>query len=70
MNDIYLTCDQAEEIIMAVEVGMYNIDIPGARSKLAHARLLMASQQSEPEIDLNMRSGEHCHEICLKKETE
>ena len=52
MNDIYLTLDQAEEILMAVEVGMYNIDYPGARSKLAHARLLLASQQSaEPDCE-------------------
>jgi len=52
MNDIYLTLDQAEEILMAVEVGMYNIDYPGARSKLAHARLLVASQQyAEPDYE-------------------
>ncbi len=33
-----------------------------------HARLLMASQQAEPEIDFNMRSGKHCNEISLRKE--
>ena len=35
---------------MAVEVGMYNIGYPGARSRLAHARLLIASQQSEDVV--------------------
>ncbi|MBW1996183.1 MAG: hypothetical protein JRI77_17305 [Deltaproteobacteria bacterium] len=44
MNEFYSTHNQAEEIVMADEVGMYNIDVPGARLKLAHARLLIASQ--------------------------
>lgn len=44
MNEIYLTKDEAEKILMAVEVGSYNIDYPGNRSKLAHARLLIASR--------------------------
>jgi len=46
VNEIYSTHNQAEEIVMAVEVGMYNIDVPGARLKLAHARLLIAFQQA------------------------
>ena len=50
MNEIYLPTEQAEEILMVVEIGMYNIDAPGARSKLAHARLLMSTQLTvEPD---------------------
>lgn len=48
-SDIYMTREQAEEIIMAVEVGMYNIDYPGNRSRLAHARLLLAASTQREE---------------------
>lgn len=42
---IYMTVEQAEEIIMATEVGTYNIEYPGNRSKLAHARLLVYERE-------------------------
>ncbi len=48
MKDIYLTYSEAEEIVMAAEIGMYNIDAPGARSKLAHARLMIHLKNTTP----------------------
>ena len=46
---------------------MWNSDVRKAETE---ATRRYASQQAEPEteIDFNMRSGKHCHEISLRKE--
>ena len=49
-KEIFMTIEDAEEIIMAVEVGAYAIDYPGNRSKLAHARLLLAIHIDGEEV--------------------
>jgi len=55
-EDIFLTMEEAESIVAADQVGMYDSDYPGAKSKLAHARLLLANRPKEV-----VRKGE-----CLK----
>lgn len=45
----YMTKDQAEEIVMAAELGMFR----GTASEIAHARLLLARRdelREEPKI--------------------
>jgi len=42
---MFMTLEEAEEIMMAVQIGVYDLDYPGARSKLAHARLLLIGQE-------------------------
>lgn len=46
--EVFMTEDQAESIVAADQIGMYDHNYPGARSKLAHARLLLAQIEEEP----------------------
>ena len=41
MTEVYMTLEQAEEILAAAEVGFFY----GSRSQLAHARILVSAQQ-------------------------
>jgi hypothetical protein len=43
MEEVFLTREEAEDIVAADQIGVYDCNYPGAKSKLAHARLLLAS---------------------------
>jgi hypothetical protein len=49
IDEVFMTEDEAEEIVMACEVGRFDLDYPGNRSKLAHACLLFAHREQEEE---------------------
>jgi len=44
VSEPYMTIEQAEQIVMAAEVGMFH----GTDSELAHALLLVGSANAEP----------------------
>ena len=50
-EDVFLTIEEAEDIVISDQIGMYDIDRPGARSKLAHARLLLAKRETDGPKD-------------------
>jgi hypothetical protein len=50
-EEVYMTMDEAENIEAAVEVGCFDLDYPGNRSKYAHALLLLAKRDQEEETN-------------------
>ncbi len=59
---VFMTLLDAEEIIASAQIGMYNLDYPGNRSKLAHACLLidgLALQEEAGEEEKDEHKVEH-----------